>query len=549
MSTVAAFASHWMGYLRAVSWQVSLLIGIIIIIERLYSKSSPLFRYWLWCLVLVRLLLPLNLIISSAIRLFPRYVGHMAYQAGEFYTAAANTIIDVSVDRIMLEPARQTLATSIMNIAVIGYCLGLLLFIAFIIAGFFKTRRFFSLCTPVTRLEILALFRKLTRELNITQTVELLSMDTDTAKIPAYSGIFHPRIVISSRIIEEWPVDELEPILLHELYHVKRCDSVVNWLQIVLQSLHFFNPLAWYANNRLRMVREELCDDRVVRHLGNGHTRYARSMLRIMEETSSPKRPGFVMIGLMGSENRIKERIGRIMKTDYTKYTRMSVRSMLVLAVMAILAIALACENSEKLTSIQSPAPEEITEKTESIAEKSQSGTWAPLAIIIEKGAYVVGGTHTTPSNLENVLTEKYNQNGILKLYSLEKSMLSKEYDFLIQALKNVGIADKPYFPRRGAESSLKRIKNTERNDSKPAEGEFESVSITILENGDYEIDSIQIPPSRLEQALTEIKERINHPRTILQIKEKVRVGGSSLTPEHELLIKTLQKVGVDIEG
>ena len=88
-----------------------------------------------------------------------------------------------------------------------------------------------------------------------------------------------------------------------------------------------------------------------------------------------------------------------------------------------------------------------------------------------------------------------------------------------------------------------------DRGDSKSAESKFESVNITILENGDYEIDGIQITSSKLEQALTEIKGRINHPKTILHIKERKKAGVPSLTPERELLIKTLQKVGVDIEG
>ena len=61
-----------------------------------------------------------------------------------------------------------------------------------------------------------------------------------------------------------------------------------------------------------------------------------------------------------------------------------------------------------------------------------------------------------------------------------------------------------------------------ERIDSKSAISEFASVIITILENGDYEIDGIQIKPSSLEQALTELKvKRINHPRTILQIRKQ----------------------------
>ena len=90
---------------------------------------------------------------------------------------------------------------------------------------------------------------------------------------------------------------------------------------------------------------------------------------------------------------------------------------------------------------------------------------------------------------------------------------------------------------------------NSKKGDAKSAEGEFKPVNISILENGDYEIDGIQIKPLQLEQALTELKAKINHPKTILQIKKRKRVGESSPAPEHELLIKTLQKVGVDIEG
>lgn len=45
---------------------------------------------------------------------------------------------------------------------------------------------------------------------------------------------------------------ELEHILLHELCHLKRKDTLVNCLLLIFQSIHFFNPIIWYLFKKLR---------------------------------------------------------------------------------------------------------------------------------------------------------------------------------------------------------------------------------------------------------------------------------------------------------
>ncbi|MCE5249067.1 M56 family metallopeptidase [bacterium] len=381
MESIIIFAGRLMRYLWPVTWQISILVVAVIVIERLFRRSATMFRYLLWCLVLARLCLPLNHIIRYVSRLFPERAAHMVHKAGELYGMTFNTIIDVPGSFLSVEHSGHSFPELFLLFISAAYCIGLLGYMVLAFISFFRTRQLLRHCVPVINSDILALFGKLTRELNIRQPVELLSIDTEKVKMPSYTGIFRPRIVLSGAIVDEWSVEDCEPILLHELYHIKRRDMALNWLQIAVQAVYFFNPFVWYANNRLRAVREELCDDGVVRHLGSGFTRYALSLLRIVEETSLDNRPGFVLIQLIGHENRIKERIRRIMKNDYKKNEILSVPSILILTALAVITVVFACVETDNITSTSSPVSKTVQQDIES-----------PLIVKIYKnGTYEIG--------------------------------------------------------------------------------------------------------------------------------------------------------------
>ena len=77
---------------------------------------------------------------------------------------------------------------------------------------------------------------------------------------PCSIGIRHPAIVLSPELIEESSDEVLEAMLAHELAHLKRRDTVIHWIFVLLRDLLFFNPFAHLVFGRVMLAKEEDCD-------------------------------------------------------------------------------------------------------------------------------------------------------------------------------------------------------------------------------------------------------------------------------------------------
>ena len=75
----------------------------------------------------------------------------------------------------------------------------------------------------------------------------------------------------------------MEPILAHELIHVRRGDAYVGVLQMIVQALWWFHPLVWWANREMCRRREECCDEEAVAGIGCSAAAYARCLLSALE--------------------------------------------------------------------------------------------------------------------------------------------------------------------------------------------------------------------------------------------------------------------------
>ena len=62
---------------------------------------------------------------------------------------------------------------------------------------------------------------------------------------------------------------QVEAILAHELAHIRRHDYVVNLLQTVVETLLFYHPAVWWLSHRIRVERENCCDDLAVSLCGD----------------------------------------------------------------------------------------------------------------------------------------------------------------------------------------------------------------------------------------------------------------------------------------
>ncbi|HEY1121147.1 MAG TPA: M56 family metallopeptidase, partial [Haloferula sp.] len=131
---------------------------------------------------------------------------------------------------------------------------------------------------------------------------------------PAVAGLLRPSLLLPTDFKTAFTAEEARLVLVHELTHLKRHDLLVNWLCCVLQALHWFNPVLWFAFARMRDDRESACDDQVLSLDGKDHrSTYGHALLKLQSSPVSPAlHLGFVGIfeRNAGLKSRIRE-IGR----------------------------------------------------------------------------------------------------------------------------------------------------------------------------------------------------------------------------------------------
>lgn len=77
-------------------------------------------------------------------------------------------------------------------------------------------------------------------------------------------GAWHPVVLLPKESLS-WSEAQLEAVLLHELAHVRRYDSVSQIIALCVCALHWFNPLVWWCAQNFRTQAEMAADDAVLR--------------------------------------------------------------------------------------------------------------------------------------------------------------------------------------------------------------------------------------------------------------------------------------------
>jgi bla regulator protein BlaR1 len=143
---------------------------------------------------------------------------------------------------------------------------------------------------------------------------------TDRVKSPAIFGYFKPRLLLPSFIFDTLEKDDLRCIFLHELGHLKRHDMGISWLVTVLQVVHWFNPLVWFAFHNLRIDQEVACDAYLLSRIKKvTPADYAHTIISLLERFCQ-NRPLPALAGIIENKSPIRRRITMIM--SFKTYTR-----------------------------------------------------------------------------------------------------------------------------------------------------------------------------------------------------------------------------------
>jgi beta-lactamase regulating signal transducer with metallopeptidase domain len=134
---------------------------------------------------------------------------------------------------------------------------------------------------------------------------------SDQCAIPMTYGLLRSMIVLPA-VSRTWPEERLRAVLIHELTHVKRADSLSNAVVYLVCALLWFNPFAWLARAFMLGEAEISCDRSVLKY-GMQGTEYASAIV----ETVRAARGHFLVPGahgLLGRKRLLEERILRVLK-------------------------------------------------------------------------------------------------------------------------------------------------------------------------------------------------------------------------------------------
>src|SRR5882672_342914 len=121
---------------------------------------------------------------------------------------------------------------------------------------------------------------ELQRRLGLTRAIRYAQCQWLEA--PAVIGWFRPIVFLPITALTGLSEEQLQSVITHELAHIQRLDSFVNAFQVVVETLLFYHPEVWWLKRRIRLERENSCDDTAIALCGNP-VEYARA-LTLMEE-------------------------------------------------------------------------------------------------------------------------------------------------------------------------------------------------------------------------------------------------------------------------
>jgi len=243
-------------------WQGLLLWAAVALSLRFLRQAKPSTRYVVAC---SGLLLALALPVAGILRDLPAATAASPREGNPRLPLAMEVLQDPAPTRVQEPSVRQALDNHLPLIVLI-WSLGAGLLSLRFASGLAWVRRLRRAeAYPDTadwehRLQCLSL------ALSLNQAVALRVVRA--LESPVAAGLWRPVIFLPASVLTGMPPELVEALLAHELAHIKRHDYLVNLLQSAVEVLLFYHPAVWWISARIRIEREQICDDLAARALG-----------------------------------------------------------------------------------------------------------------------------------------------------------------------------------------------------------------------------------------------------------------------------------------
>ena len=302
----------------------------------LKNTCSRQWQYYIWLIIILRLLLPFGPEISlmgNFYQTFDQVMGHNIPAASqenqsqdvEGYAASfedagqeipeaewAEKVSDrkQTQERLSGEKGKLEGAISVslsgMGVLWLIIALGMLIqkitayqsFVRYVMAG----------AEPVSDIALLEELAAVEKQMGMKRKIELCV--NPQLSSPTLTGIFRPCIVLPRADVSK---RDFRYIVLHELVHCRRWDILYKWLVQTVVCLHWFNPLVHVMSREIANACEFSCDEAVVVKMGYENAQdYGKTLLDAMAAVGK-YREASTAVTLSANKQLLKERLGAIM--------------------------------------------------------------------------------------------------------------------------------------------------------------------------------------------------------------------------------------------
>jgi beta-lactamase regulating signal transducer with metallopeptidase domain len=298
----------------SMSVQLAILVGVLSGLDWLIRhRARAALRHGLWMLVVIKLLLPVDLLSPTAIAYWAApWLVTPAVRVPRVAAGSATVVSEVShvVGPVGLKTAtpanpKLQLAGGLLLVWVVGCG-------AWAIWVLVRSREVARQVrdsdeAPEALQKVLA---ETAAGLGLRSNLPRLCL-TDTAQGPALCGLFRPVILLPRGLSEQIEAESLRQVLRHELIHLQRWDLAWNLLQVCVQIAWWWNPLVWFANARIRSLREAAVDEAVM--LEPGADDYPATLVAVARYCAVPPRMPMAFLGVLESGSRLEARVRRLL--------------------------------------------------------------------------------------------------------------------------------------------------------------------------------------------------------------------------------------------
>lgn len=333
--------------------QIALLSAMVLAVVKLFAKDRPHLAHALWALVLLKCLMPPVIAspfspfswLGNAHNVASNNEGPVKTPPAQAESAPPATVRityhpPAELAALVLPPAetlaaRQTPKVSLWFILSTVWLVGTLLIGVMLyrrVAAYARLVRRKTIATPANLQE---LTNRLGQKLEVRRAVRVRVVDGPIG--PAVVGILQPTLLLPECIVRSQSKLNLQPLIAHELVHVRRGDLWWSAVQTAASLVWWFHPCVWLASRLLTRETERSCDEETIANLGCRPADYARSLLDVLDKKSeiiaAPLVPGVRPIDITFKR---MERIMRIGHGSHPRTPRWVIALLLIGATLAL---------------------------------------------------------------------------------------------------------------------------------------------------------------------------------------------------------------------